>query len=234
MVLGLVGSLLNVVFVDEQTQQPRVQSHAAANTSLQQLAEIRRGGGGRWTYTLYASLSDSAAAATWGKDLKSLCLWTGKVWDLCVQWGGGWGWSLFMLPHYQLLILAEGEGVCNMVQACTCAMATAVDSSSDLEHTLAVFVDETISSRVCGRRRAGTITLRSFTAWATEVKVWWGHGEMEQGKHLSDNVARAMSERDTPTSPHHLAIVSTLSPSYCFRTVSSGWIDLDVSEYRVG
>lgn len=43
---------------------------------------------------------------------------------------------------------------------------------------------------------------------------------MKQGKHLSDNVAGAMSERDTTTSARHLAIVSVLSPPCCFTRLS--------------
>ena len=47
---------------------------------------------------------------------------------------------MLMLPHYQLLTLAEEFAIWHR-PGCNRAMATPAVSSGDLEHTLAVFVD---------------------------------------------------------------------------------------------
>lgn len=150
---------------------------------------------------------------------------TGICYNLNVDAKWGYLWYFF-LPHYQLLTLAKRQGVCNMAEAW---LYPRHGNPCGLQRRPGAHVGS-----VCWlgdkfprvRREGGDFNyapllcsggkgvMRSCSDEARQTSVW----QRRRGE--------VMSERDTPTLPQHLAIVSTLSPAYyCFKhpLLLSGW-----------
>lgn len=141
--------------------------------------------------------------------------------DLCVCfWGEGIFWSLFMLPHYQLLTLAERQGDCNMAQAW---LYPRHGKPCGLQRRPGAHIGSVCwlgdKFPLVRREGATSIMLLSFAVWTAVEEVWWGHAERRPGKHLSDNVAGAkwcLSEIRQPRR-------STLRLFPCYHLPSTVW-----------
>lgn len=95
-------------------------------------------------------------------------------------------------PHYQLLTLAKRQGVCNMAQAW---LYPRHGNPYGLQRRPGAHIGSVCwlgdKFLLVRGEEAASIMLFSFSAWAAEGRVWWGHAATRPCKHLSDNVERA-------------------------------------------
>ncbi len=126
-----------------------------------------------------------------GEGLKHLMAAEWKGAGICVFVCGGWGdfWSLFMLPHYQLLTLAKRQGVCNMAQAW---LYPRHGNPCGLQRRPGAHIGSVCwlgdKFPLVRWEGATSIMLLSFAA---EERVWWDRAATRPGKHLSDNIVGA-------------------------------------------
>lgn len=136
--------------------------------------------------------------------------------DLCVCLQGVDFWSLLMLPHYQLLTLAKRQGVCNMAQARLCPRH---GNPCGLQRRPGAHIGSVcwLGDKFPLVRWEGGVTSITLLSFRSGGKGVMGScsDEARQTSVWQHRRGEAMSERDTPTLPQHLAIVSVLSPAHC-------------------